>query len=178
VRIAPVAPDAGKPLRLFIALWPGEALRRAITSWQQAWSWPPRAALVKPDRLHLTLHFLGDVPSNRLPRLVDGLKARVEPFTLALREGEVWPNGVALLRPDTIPPALVRLHAALRRELEEQELPVESRSYRAHVTLARRAHGAIPPQQGPNLRWPIDSGYVLVRSLPGGAGYDVLARFN
>ena len=171
-------PDAGKPLRLFIALWPGDALRHAIASWQQAWSWPPRAALVKPDRLHITLHFLGDVPANRLPQLVEGLTARVEPFTLALGEGEVWPNGVALLRPQTTPPALVRLHAALSRELEQLELAVETRPYRAHVTLARRAHGAIPPQQGPGLPWRIDSGYVLVRSLPGGAGYDVLARFS
>ena len=173
-----VAPDAGKPLRLFIALWPGDALRRAIASWQQAWSWPPRAALVKPDRLHLTLHFLGDVPANRLPQLVERLTARVEPFTLALGEGEVWSNGVALLRPDATPPALARLHAQLRRELEGLELAVETRPYRAHVTLARRAHGAIAPQQGPGLQWRVDSGYVLVRSLPGGAGYDVLARFS
>jgi 2'-5' RNA ligase len=170
--------DAGKPLRLFIALWPGEALRRAISSWQHAWSWPPRAALVKPDRLHLTLHFLGDVPASRLPQLVGGLKTRVEPFTLALGQAEVWPNGVALLRPDTTPTALAWLQAALRRDLEALELPVETRPYRAHVTLARRAHGAIPPQQGPGLRWGVDSGYVLVRSLAGGAGYDVLACLN
>jgi 2'-5' RNA ligase len=168
----------GKPLRLFIALWPGEALRRAIASWQQAWSWPPRAALVKPDRLHLTLHFLGDVPASRLPQLVEGLTARVEPFTLALGRGEVWPNGIALLRPDATPSALVRLHAVLGGELEQLGLPVETRPYRAHVTLARRARGAVAPPQGPDLRWRIDSGYVLVRSLPGGAGYDVMARFN
>jgi RNA 2',3'-cyclic 3'-phosphodiesterase len=170
--------DAAKPLRLFIALWPGDELRRAIASWQLAWSWPPRAALVKPERLHLTLHFLGDVPADRLPRLVRALTARAEPFTLALGQGEVWSNGVALLRPETTPPVLVRLHAALRSGLEQLQLPVEPRPYRAHVTLARRAHGAIPPPQGPGLRWRIDSGYVLVRSLPGGAGYEVLRRFS
>jgi 2'-5' RNA ligase len=170
--------DAGKPLRLFIALWPDEPVRRAITSWQQAWSWPPRAALVKPERLHITLHFLGNVPANRVPLLVQGLRTRADPFTLAFGEGQVWPNGVALLRPDTTPPALARLHVALRRELEQLELPVETRAYRAHITLARRGHGATPPPQGPGLRWRVDEGYVLVRSLPGGAGYDVLARFN
>jgi 2'-5' RNA ligase len=173
-----VVPEAGKPLRLFIALWPGEALRRAITSWQQAWAWPARAALVKSDRLHLTLHFLGDVPANRLPELVRRLQTPFEPFTLAFGEGEVWPNGVAVLRPDTAPAPLVRLHAELGRELAPLELPVDTRPYRAHVTLARRAHGATPPPQGPALRWRIDAGYVLVRSLPGGAGYDVLARFK
>jgi 2'-5' RNA ligase len=171
-------PDTGKPLRLFIALWPGEAVRRAISSWQQAWSWPPRAALVKADRLHVTLHFLGNVPADRLPQLVEGLRARVEPFTLALGHGNVWPNGVAVLEPDSTPGALVRLHAALLRDLQALELAVETRPHRAHVTLARRARGAVPPRQGPALHWRIDSGYVLVRSLPGGAGYEVLARFN
>jgi 2'-5' RNA ligase len=173
-----VALDAGKTLRLFIALWPGEALRRAITSWQHAWSWPPRAALVKPERLHLTLHFLGDVPANRLPDLVRELKVPCAHFTLTLGQGEVWPNGVAVLRPDSAPATLVGLHGALHRALVGLELPVDTRPYRAHVTLARRAQGARPPPEGPALRWRIDAGYVLVRSLPGGAGYDVLARFE
>jgi RNA 2',3'-cyclic 3'-phosphodiesterase len=72
----------------------------------------------------------------------------------------------------------LRLHEALRRRLVGMDMPVESRPYRAHVTLARRAHGARPPPQGPALGWQIDSGYVLVRSLPGGAGYQVLERFK
>jgi len=72
----------------------------------------------------------------------------------------------------------LRLHAALRRELVVLDLPVEARPCRAHVTLARRARGAKPPPQGPALRWRIDAGFVLVRALPGGAGYEVLERFT
>ena len=173
-----VASDAGKPLRLFIAIWPEEEVRLAIGSWQQTWDWPPRAARVKPERLHLTLHFLGDVPADRLPDLARELRVAFESFTLELDQGEVWPNGVAVLRTDADPAPLLRLHAALRRRLVGMDMPVDSRPYRAHVTLARRAHGARPPPQGPALRWQIDSGYVLVRSLPGGAGYEVLERFK
>lgn len=173
-----VTPDAGRPLRLFIALWPGEALQHAIASWQRAWAWPPHAALVRREQLHLTLHFLGDVPADRLPDLVQGLRVPFESFSLALGQGEVWPKGVAVLQPDSVPAALLRLHAALRRELVGLDLPVEARPYRAHVTLARRAQGAKPPAQGPGLHWRIDSGYALVRALPGGAGYEVLERFR
>jgi 2'-5' RNA ligase len=173
-----VAPDAGKPLRLFVALWPKEEVRLAIASWQQAWDWPPRAARVKPERLHITLHFLGDVPADRLLHLTRALRVPFESFTLELDQGEVFPNGVAVLRSAANPPALLRLHAALRHRLVDLDLPVETRPYLAHVTLARRAKGARPPPQGPALRWHIDSGYVLVRSLPGGAGYQVLERFN
>jgi RNA 2',3'-cyclic 3'-phosphodiesterase len=171
-------PDAGRPLRLFTALWPGDALRHAIASWQQAWSWPAEAARVKADRLHLTLHFLGNVPAGRLPDLLRGLRVPFEPFDLSLGEGEVWSNGVAVLRPQRAPPALVRLHAALDQQLSGLALPPEERPYRPHVTLARRARGAKPPREGLHLRWRIDTGYVLVRSLPGAAGYQVLQRFG
>jgi 2'-5' RNA ligase len=173
-----VAPDAGKPLRLFIALWPDEALRHAIASWQQAWVWPPHAAPVKPERLHLTLHFLGDVAADRLPDLVQGLAVPFEPFTLALGQGEVWPHGVAVLPSDNAPSALLRLHSALQRKLAGLQVPVDARPYRAHVTVARRAQGAKPPPQGPGVQWRVDTGYVLGRSLPGGAGYEVLAQFQ
>jgi RNA 2',3'-cyclic 3'-phosphodiesterase len=170
--------DTGKPLRLFIAIWPEENVRLAIAAWQEGWNWPTRAARVKAERLHLTLHFLGDVPADRLPDLKRQLRVPFESFTLELDQGEVWPNGIALLRPNVEPAPLLRLHAALRRRLVGVNIPVESRPYRAHVTLARRAFGAKPPPQWPALRWRIDSGYVLVRSLPGGAGYQLLERFE
>ena len=172
------ASHAHQPLRLFIALWPGEALQEAIASWQSHWTWPPHAALVRRERLHLTLHFLGNVPEGRLCDLARGLKVPFEPFSLALGEAQVWPNGVASLRPDHTPDVLWRLHADLGRAVGALDLPVEARPYRAHVTLARRARGAQPPPQGPDLHWRIDAGYALVRTLPGGAGYKVLERFS
>lgn len=166
------------PVRLFLALWPGEDLRQAVAAWQRSWTWPPHAALVKTERLHLTLHFLGDVAQGRLPALAGGLKAPWEPFELTLGRGEVWPNGVAVLGPDFAPPPLLALHAALQRQLVALGVPVDERRYRPHITLARRAHGAAPPAQPPLVRWRVDSGYVLVRSLPGGAGYEVVERFR
>ena len=167
-----------QPLRLFIALWPGEALQDAIASWQNRWTWPPHAALVRRERLHLTLHFLGNVAADRLPDLARGLKVPFEPFSLALDQARVWSNGVAVLQPDHTPDALSQLHADLRRAIAALDLPVEERPYRAHVTLARRARGAQPPPQRPALRWRADTGYALVRTLPGGAGYQLLERFS
>ena len=164
--------------RLFTALWPTLSVRDAIAQWQGAWDWPHQAARVKAERLHATLHFLGDVPGHRLPELARALAVPFEPFELELGSAAVWPNGVAVIEPFTTPPALLRLHAGLGAVLRRLELPMDTRPYRPHVTLARRAHGAKPPAQGPELRWRVDDGYVLVRSLPGGAGYEVLERFG
>lgn len=163
-------------MRLFVALWPDPATRAGIARWQQAWQWPLQAAPVKAERLHLTLHFLGDVPGHLLPDIAEGLRRPYEPFTLELGHGEVWPNGVAVLEPAHIPPQLERLHAALREDLIALGLAVDSRPFRPHITLSRRARGARPPAQNPRLHWRADDGYVLVRSLPGGAGYQVLER--
>ena len=168
----------GKPLRLFLAVWPDEPLRDAIAAWQSEWLWPPRVGLVERERLHLTLHFLGDVQPEQLPVLVRKLSFAFEAFELTFSRGEVWPAGAAVLRPDAVPPPLALLHAALRRELLSLALPVEERPYRPHITLARRAHGARPPQREAGLRWSADAGYVLVQSLPGGAGYEILQRFG
>ena len=164
-------------MRLFIALWPDALTRAAIADWQQAWIWPERAAPVRAERLHLTLHFLGDVPAAQLAALSAGLPVASESFELALGRAEVWPNGVAVLRPAQTPPALLELHARMAAALVKLELPVESRPFRAHVTLARRAWKAKPPDQHAAITWRVDDGCVLVRSLPGGAGYEVLARF-
>jgi len=126
----------------------------------------------------MTLHFLGNVAASRVAELVEGLSMPFEPFSLEFGTGEVWPNGVAVLLPRDQPAALTRLHARLGEAAGRLQLPVDDRPYRPHVTLARRARGATPPSAGADLRWRVHGGYVLARSLPGGAGYEVLHRFG
>jgi RNA 2',3'-cyclic 3'-phosphodiesterase len=168
---------AARPLRLFTALWPEEATAAKIAGWQAAWQWPPRAAPIKPDRLHVTLHFLGDVAAARLPELEQVLAVPVDAFTLEFGAGEVWRNGVAVLLPKEVPAALTRLHERLGDAVRRLGLPIEERPYRPHVTLARRAWNAVPPAAGADLRWHVADGYVLVRSRPGGAGYEIAQRY-
>jgi 2'-5' RNA ligase len=170
----------GSPaLRLFIALWPSDDVRGGIAQWQSQWAWPERAAVVPPERLHLTLHFLGDVAPQRVPELIYELKVVPTPrFELHFGRPELWPHGVAVLRPDNSPTQLRGLHARIGLALSKIGLPVEHRPYRPHVTLARRASGAKPPVQAPDLGWEADNGFVLVQTLVGGRGYEVLERFG
>jgi 2'-5' RNA ligase len=165
-------------MRLFLALWPDAGTRAAMASWQQAWSWPPAAAPVAAERLHLTLHFIGNVPRERLPQLVSGLQLAFEPFEFSLDRAEVWPNSVAVLQPGQTPHEMSQLHRKLGDALLKLDLPVESRPFRPHVTLARRARGAAPPARDAGVRWRADAGYVLAESLPAGAGYQLLERFG
>ena len=153
-------------LRLFIGLWPDAATRRSLTAWQARWAWPAGAAPVPPERLHLTVHFLGQVETARLPGLEAGLRVPFEPFELRLGRAELWPRGLAVLCPDEIPAGLAQLHTDLAETLQRLELPVEARPFRPHLTLARKAAAATPPAAAPELRWRV-GGYALVQSERG-----------
>lgn len=151
--------------RLFIGLWPDEAVRDAVDQQAGRWAWTPPARRVPRAKLHLTLHFLGAVPRERLPALERGLAVRCDPFSLRLDHGEVWRNQVAVLCPRHVPQPLLELHERLRTALGQLELPTaREEPFAPHVTLARQAKGSRPVAVAP-IRWDV-RGYALVESTP------------
>ena len=119
-----------------------------------------------PEQLHLTLHFIGQVDAHQLPMLKQGLSVAFDPFELDLGHAQQWPGGLALLAPERAPEALHALHARLADALLALGLKVESRPFKPHLTLARRAVGASSPAERLQCRWPVE-GYALVQSLQG-----------
>ena len=163
--------------RLFIALWPSEAVRNELAARRDAWIWPRSASPVPTERLHVTLHFLGDVERELIPNLADALAVPFAPFSLQLGSHSLWPNGIAVLEPDVVPPPLMHLHVRLGTALEGSGFVPDSRLYRPHVTLARRAGTAAPPAPTSPLHWAID-GYRLMESTPGpDGGYMTLRSY-
>jgi 2'-5' RNA ligase len=164
----------GGPARLFIALWPTLATRRALAAQQAGWIWPAGAIPTAAESLHLTLHFIGPVPLVDLPEVAQALDCQCTPFTLTLDSHALWPNRCAVLCPSRPPAALLSLHAELAQALARLRLPVEARPFQPHVTLARKAAGALTPAMPQPLRWRV-GGYALVRSTAG--RYTPLARY-
>ncbi|HMW55862.1 MAG TPA: RNA 2',3'-cyclic phosphodiesterase [Accumulibacter sp.] len=169
------AQDVPRHARLFLALWPAHAENSALLGYQQQWLWPKGSSPVPAERLHLTLHFIGPVERSRLEAVNAGLQVAMTPFELHLTQAAIWPRGLAVLQASTVPEALKELHCRLGKALQALALPVESRPFRPHVTLARRAAGSIAPSAAPALLWQIDS-YVLVESLPNAAGGYLIQR--
>lgn len=164
--------------RLFLALWPPPAVRDTLLAHMRQWQWTPLARPTPPERLHLTLHFIGAVPEVRLDELKARLRAPFLPFTLELAQPEVWPGGIAVLCTTQAPAALQTLHAQLGERLRALGLPVDERPLRPHVTLARKAQGARWPAQRDAIAWEVSGGYALVRSLGNGQGYQTLQVFG
>ncbi|MDB5918873.1 MAG: 2-5 ligase [Massilia sp.] len=161
--------DAADNARLFIALWPDPAIREQLRAWRDSFAWPKPAAPVRTRQLHVTLHFLGNIPRARLPELAQGLGVGIAPFELELGHAELWRGGIAVLAPEVVAPPLLALHGALGAALQRLGLPLEARPYRPHVTLARRAGRELAPTiQGHAVRWQVD-GYALMESKLGAA---------
>jgi RNA 2',3'-cyclic 3'-phosphodiesterase len=163
--------------RLFLALWPGPATREGLADWRDAWRWPGHAVPVRPEKLHMTLHFIGNMPRDRIAELMQGLAVPFAGFDLSFGRAALWPHGLAVLHPVSVPTRLLQLHGALREALQRLQLTTEERAFRAHVTLARRAAGAAPPVEGPALRWRVRSYELMESRLGADGGYRVLQLY-
>ena len=109
---------------------------------------------VRPEALHVTLRFLGDIDPAEvvgLARCVGEQLAPLEAFDLSLGSARLFPSArrprvVAL---QVAPPApLERLAAAVERGVVAAGLPAEERPFRAHLTLGRVRRG----ERGPATR--------------------------
>jgi 2'-5' RNA ligase len=169
--------DASATARLFFALWPDARVRAALVERRQHWHWPPRARPTPAARLHATLHFLGDVPRERIPALL-ALRAGMptDPYGgLRLDTAALWRGGIAVLESAAPPAGLAELQARLGALLRREGLATEPAArFRPHVTLARAAQGARPPDTVEPIDWLADE-VVLVESRRGSPdGYVVL----
>jgi 2'-5' RNA ligase len=193
------AGSGGTTLRLFVACeLPGEA-RDALAAVQRLLQAQGAEGLrwVRPEGIHLTLKFLGDVPARRLEAIERALARAVrEPFRLSVRLSQLGSFGgstglrVVWLGLEGEVEALARLAAQVEGALEPMGFPRERRPFAAHLTLARVKESAspqdrrrlfelvrsleLPPLPGATLQ-----AVSLMQSTlePGGARYQRLARF-
>ena len=124
---------------MFIGLLPNDDVRDAIAEHQRRWYWNAGSLPTRPERLHLTLHFLGEINATREHALRSALAGEdVAPFELALRTPECWAGGITVLRPDDNA-MLQDLHARLAARLSRVGIAPMRGSFAPHVTLARGA---------------------------------------
>jgi len=162
--------------RLFIALWPDDIVRRSLADYRDACHWQGRPALARDAKLHITLHFLGNVAHARVPGLRAALTAPCAAFDLAFGHPALWTRGVAVIEPLAIPDELRALHAGLKEAICSLGLPVEARPFRPHITLARHARQVDFPAQALKAIWRVEE-YALLESKTDTGEYRMLERY-
>jgi 2'-5' RNA ligase len=166
--------------RLFFALWPDAGLRAAAAA--RLVQMVPRGVgrPQRPDQLHVTLLFLGDVPEHRLAEVHAAAQASPgATFTIVFDSLEHWrkPRVLCLVATE-VPPPLAALVGALNAALATRQLPGDDRPFRPHLTLARKLARFDGPTGIEPLSWPATT-FALVESRPdpAGARYEVLGSW-
>jgi RNA 2',3'-cyclic 3'-phosphodiesterase len=129
-----------RTLRLFFALWPGDALRTALAAAAAPAIAQVAGQAVPPGNLHVTLAFLGPVPGSALVPLFEvGGQGRWPAVDLAFERIEFWAKPKVLVAmPESIPAAGLAIVERLWTGLERLGYAREARPWRPHLTLARR----------------------------------------
>lgn len=152
----------------------------------------PRIVWVKPEGLHLTLRFFGEQPDDRVPDIVSGIERPFDqpPFAVEWRGLGAYPSPrqprALWIGVTSGADGLGRLEAEIARRFDRMfDAGEPARAFHPHLTLGRVK---VP---GKPLDWPEileEAGVRAVRStvnrvtlyrsrgLPGGAGYEALAK--
>ena len=120
---------------------------------------------VRPEGLHLTLRFLGNVPTERIPELADAMRERLEgtpSFAVTLGGPEPFP---APRRPRVVvlgcSPAdsVAELAARVEEGVVALGFPPERHRFKAHLTLGRLRSRRMPSLDHPGpepAEWGVD----------------------
>ena len=187
--LSPSARRLGTAVRAFFAVDPPEAAKRALaTLTRQLRERPNGDAVrwVRPEGFHVTLRFLGNVPSAELPALVQAVEAALAGspgLCVTLGGVHVFPSArqprvvVVELEPEA---PLVALAERVEAGVVAAGLAPSPRPFRAHLTLGRVRSRRVPPLDGPAP----DAGEIDVHEVvlfrsdlgEGGSRYTPLAR--
>jgi 2'-5' RNA ligase len=153
--------------KLFFALWPDDAARQALARLQQA----VQGRLIPPQKLHLTMAFLGQQPAATLPALMEILRAvQVPPLRLEIDcYGYFRRPRIAWAGMTAPPQELLAAQAELMARLEGAGFSAATHGeFRPHITLAREAREAPGQFSGTPVVWRV-AGLALVESMPDGS---------
>jgi 2'-5' RNA ligase len=137
---------AERKLRLFVAFELPGAVLEALVQLQAQLQRQRASGLrwVRPEGIHLTLKFLGEVPQEQVPAIADALVAAVSSLpTVTLRLGSLGTFGdrrgprVVWIGVNGETTRLLTVQAAVERSLTPLGFRPENRPFSPHLTLAR-----------------------------------------
>ncbi len=101
---------------------------------------------VRPDGIHLTLKFLGEVVPDKIPDIIEATtktlsQPEIQPFGLLVGKLGVFPNltapRVIWVGVDSNLKALNQLQKAVEKALNPVGFPIEARPFSPHLTIGR-----------------------------------------
>jgi len=144
-------------MRTFFSLSVPPSCALAIEHWRKL-NWPLMTHCVPTANFHITLVFTGEISLQQMEALHDSVSAiKLPGFDLDMNTVGFWQkNGIFWLGNSLIPESLKTLVAQLNKFSLQAGVPVASREFVPHITLARRCvELPLPPLLEPGFSFPV-----------------------
>lgn len=170
---------------IFFALVPDDATRGSMvrTSETLRARHDLQGRWLKPERYHMTLHFLGahsELPQARIAAACEAAgRVQLPGFDLVLDCAGHFHRGIGWLGCMRAAGPLLQLWEALHRELAHAGVDLQGHEvFKPHVTVVRDAHPALPAEPVGPIAWPVRE-FVLIDSVLGERNeYSPLGRWR
>jgi len=182
-------------IRAFIAIETPESAKLTIKSVQDKLKYIDDAKVtwVKPQGVHLTLKFLGDIRKSQIPEISDCLRRcakAVSPFELTSTTCGAFPGfrnpRVLWIGLDGGQP-LIQLQLDIRKSFEQLGFDPDNKEYHPHLTVGRvkyiQTDSHLPKEfmemTFPQIVWQAHDVMLMSSILkPRGAEYEVIERYD
>lgn len=154
-------------VRVFFALWPQAAIQRQLHVIAREYQIKCDARVMRPETLHMTLQFIGNIKRSQLPALIAAADKmpKLPPFRLELNTLSFWKhNRIGYATLSTTEPALETLAATLQHELATLGFVADYAKFSPHLTLLRNVEHILASQNFMPITWQVNS-FVLVESV-------------
>jgi 2'-5' RNA ligase len=139
--------------RLFFGIWPDDAAIERLSAQAAVLAKALGGRAVPPEKIHLTLAFLGKVPDERVAEAML-VRARMAAFPLSVDfVGSFRGARVAWAGIEPAPEPLGTLYHLLAAELAERGFTLEDRRFVPHLTLVRKIERLQPRSPIEPIRW-------------------------
>lgn len=170
----------GHAIKIFFALWPENASREQLYRLAKQLAMNCEGRRIRPENLHLTLLFIGELESSVVPLLCKAVSAIHHPaFELVLDRIAYWKRaGIVVAEASQYPVELTALVQDLEQVLSALNIQYDARDFKPHITLVRNAKNRMLPDLTPAIGWKV-TGWSLVQSqsIPRGIAYRALASW-
>ena len=167
--------------RYFFALWPDKKRQALFSTIAHQGLSNSKGKFIATQNLHITLAFLGELNSEQLQLAIAAAdEVCGESFTVTLDRFGFWKRPkVIWLAPTSTPASLMQLATDLQARLAKNQITVDQRSFKPHMTVMRKAYSKPKVATVKSSEWYVDN-FCLIRSTlnRASASYEILKQWQ